>query len=51
MEDKLVEFARFPEMNPGPVLRVDVEGNIIMSDAAAQSIFFEVCIPIKQDKR
>jgi len=39
LRDQLAEFARFPEMNPGPVLRVDLEGNVIMSNSAAQNIF------------
>jgi PAS domain S-box-containing protein len=39
LKDRLAEFARFPEMNPGPVLRVDLEGNVIMSNSAAQNIF------------
>jgi PAS domain S-box-containing protein len=39
LKDQLAEFARFPEMNPGPVLRVDLEGNIIMSNSAARNIF------------
>lgn len=39
MRDQLAEFARFPEMNPGPVLRVGLEGNVIMSNSAAQNIF------------
>ena len=39
LKDQLAELARFPEMNPGPVLRVDLEGNVIMSNSAAQNIF------------
>jgi len=33
------EIARFPDMNPGPVLRLDLEGTIILSNAAASDIF------------
>ena len=39
LKNQLAELARFPEMNPGPVLRVDLEGNVIMSNSAAQNIF------------
>jgi len=35
----LAELARFPEMNPGPVLRLDLQGNILMSNTAAQNTF------------
>ena len=37
--EDLIEIARFPDMNPGPVLRVDIQGKIIMSNAAAKNIF------------
>lgn len=33
------EIARFPDMNPGPVLRTDFEGNILLSNAAAKDLF------------
>lgn len=33
------EIARFPDMNPGPVLRTDFEGNILLSNAAAKELF------------
>lgn len=48
----LAEFARFPDMNPGPVLRLDTEANVLISNRAAKDIFgddlvdrcwFEVC--------
>jgi PAS domain S-box-containing protein len=35
----LAELARFPEMNPGPVIRVDLEGNVLMDNPAARSAF------------
>jgi signal transduction histidine kinase len=38
---KLQEMARFPEMNPGPVFRMDVEGKILLANAAAREIFGE----------
>ncbi len=33
------EMAEFPEMNPGPVLRVDRQGTILLGNAAARSFF------------
>src|SRR6185295_20327305 len=36
---KLEEVARFPDMNPGPVLRLDFEGRVLLSNAAAQNLF------------
>jgi signal transduction histidine kinase len=36
---KLEEVARFPDMNPGPVLRLDFNGCILLSNAAAQNLF------------
>ncbi|NIO33154.1 MAG: PAS domain S-box protein [Gemmatimonadetes bacterium] len=35
----LAEVARFPEMNPGPVLRVDLEGTVLMDNPAAREVF------------
>ncbi len=35
------EIARFPDMNPGPVLRMDFEGIILLANAAAQKVFGE----------
>jgi PAS domain S-box-containing protein len=35
----LTEVARFPEMNPGPVLRVDLEGAVLMDNPAARDVF------------
>jgi len=37
----LKEMARFPEMNPGPVFRMDRSGNIILANAAARKILGE----------
>ncbi len=37
----LAELARFPEMNPGPVIRTDLGGNVIMGNAAARQLFGE----------
>lgn len=36
---QLKEVARFPEMNPGPVLRMDLDGNVLLANAAAREIF------------
>jgi len=33
------EIARFPDMNPGPVLRMDLKGFIKLSNIAAQNLF------------
>ena len=35
----LAEAARFPDMNPGPVLRVDLEGVVQMANTAARELF------------
>lgn len=35
------EFARFPDMNPGPVLRMDFKGVILLANSAAQKVFGE----------
>ena len=35
----LAEVARFPEMNPGPVLRMDEAGTILLANAAARDVF------------
>ena len=34
-------MARFPDMNPGPVLRMDLRGKIILSNIASREIFGE----------
>jgi len=38
---QLREVARFPEMNPGPVLRLDMSGNVLLANAAARKILGE----------
>ncbi len=35
----LEELARIPDMNPGPVLRLDLEANVLLSNSAAKSLF------------
>ncbi len=38
-EQELREVARFPDMNPGPVLRMDLDSHVLLSNVAAQRIF------------
>jgi signal transduction histidine kinase len=38
-KQELEELARFPEMNPGPVCRLDRGGNIVLANAAARRLF------------
>ncbi len=35
----LAEVARFPEINPGPVLRLDLEGIVLRDNPAARDVF------------
>ena len=37
--DSLHEMARFPEMNPGPVVRLALNGTVLGANAAASAIF------------
>jgi len=41
VERQLAEVARFPEMNPGPVLRVGLHGTVLLANQAARKIFGE----------
>jgi PAS domain S-box-containing protein len=46
IHQQLAELARFPDMNPGPVLQIDLAGNIIRSNSAARDLFsskLEIC--------
>jgi signal transduction histidine kinase len=36
---QLAEVARFPEMNPGPVLRMGPDATVLMANAAAREVF------------
>lgn len=36
---RLAQMARFPEMNPGPVLRTDREGTLLLANATARAVF------------
>ena len=38
-EQELREVARFPDMNPGPVLRMDLDSHVLLSNVAAQRVF------------
>jgi signal transduction histidine kinase len=37
----LTEMARFPEMNPGPVIRTDLEGIVLLANSSARKVFGE----------
>ncbi|HNR07963.1 MAG TPA: ATP-binding protein [Saprospiraceae bacterium] len=36
---ELEEFRRFPDMNPGPMIRTNLEGTVLSSNVAAQNLF------------
>jgi signal transduction histidine kinase len=36
---QLAELARFPEMNPGPVIRTDRHGTLLLANTAAEEVF------------
>lgn len=36
---QIAEMARFPEMNPGPVFRVDLMAKVLLANAAARALF------------
>ncbi len=38
-EKKIAEVARFPDMNPGPVLRLDASGAVLLANRAARDVF------------
>ncbi|MDX1448419.1 MAG: ATP-binding protein, partial [Acidimicrobiia bacterium] len=38
-EQRLADVARFPDMNPGPVLRLDLDGTILLANRAARDLF------------
>lgn len=39
MEQALTEMAKFPEMNPGPVCRIENDGTVILANAPALKLF------------
>lgn len=39
LEKELKELAKFPEMNPGPVLRLNRQAEVILANSAARKIF------------
>ncbi len=38
-ERALAELARFPDMNPGPVCRLDRQGTVLLANPAARAVF------------
>ena len=38
-EENIAELAVFPEMNPAPVIKVDREGTILLSNRSARELF------------
>jgi signal transduction histidine kinase len=38
-EKELAQQARFPDMNPGPVVRLDLDANILLANKAAKAVF------------
>ncbi len=38
-EQELSQLARFPDMNPGPVIRMTMEGIVLLSNKAARNLF------------
>jgi PAS domain-containing protein len=45
-EGQLAEQARFPDMNPGPVLRLDLDGKVLLSNVAARELLPEATIGV-----
>lgn len=53
---ELAELARFPDMNPGPVLRVRTDGTVVLANKAARRVFVhevlqgrkwtDICAPV-----
>ena len=41
LNNQLADYALFPEMNPGPVLRFDLKGNVLLANKAARELFGE----------
>ncbi len=37
--EQLAEFARFPDMNPGPVLQLDLNASVLLANRAAADLF------------
>ena len=40
-QNELAELAKFPEMNPGPVLRFDKTGKVLLANTKAKDLFGE----------
>jgi signal transduction histidine kinase len=43
-ERELADQARFPDMNPGPVLRLDLSGTVLLSNVAARQLLPEATL-------
>ena len=41
-ERTAAELARFPDMNPGPVVRTDVDGTVLLANRAARDVLGEI---------
>ena len=60
LSTQMAELARFPDMNPGPVLRIDEEGTVVLANEAARRVFggeelvghswFDLCPDIGQER-
>ncbi|MEJ2617924.1 MAG: PAS domain-containing protein, partial [Ignavibacteriaceae bacterium] len=60
LNKQLADYARFPEMNPGPVFRLDLSGKVILANKAARELFrnieltggnwFEICPDFNEEK-
>ena len=44
---ELAEMATFPDMNPGPVCRLDLDGTIVLANKAARQVFGDERLPGK----
>ena len=43
-EEQLAEMARFPDMNPGPVLRLDLAGGVVLLNLAAKELLPDLSV-------
>ena len=39
LQKEIEALARFPEMNPGPVIRLNRDGEVLLANSAARKIF------------
>jgi len=47
LRKEIEDLARFPEMNPGPVIRVNPKGEVLLANSSANEIFG---VPVLQGK-